>query len=59
MLMPNNRTMTIKMTRGEVIDILMACGVMAEHSEKFVNIHNKIYEQLYTFDEKLYEKETK
>lgn len=55
MIKLNNRTVTLKMTRGEVCDLLIACNTMPAvvESDKWKKIHDKMREQLDAFDAKL------
>ena len=60
MVTKNNRTVTLKMTRAEVIDIMLLCNTIAyqlqqtdpSSMKKWDHIHNKIYDQLKQHDKK-------
>lgn len=52
---PNNsRTVTVKITRRELIDLLIACNAVAYHADpapnKWHKLHDKLREQLALFD---------
>ena len=51
----NQRTVTVKLNRGEIIDLLIACNfvmddVGEEDRKKWKDLHAKISEQLEAFD---------
>lgn len=51
--MRNERTVTVKLTRGELIDLTLLCGaVQAKDAKKWDELHEKLYKQLKAFDEK-------
>ena len=52
--MRNERTVTVKLTRGELIDLtlLCNCAAQAKDAKKWDELHKKLYEQLKAFDEK-------
>ena len=52
--MRNERTVTVKLTRKELIDLalLCACAAQAKDAKKWNELHEKLYKQLKTFDEK-------
>lgn len=51
----NQRTITLKLTRIEVIDLMIACTAASEGSdaEKWNELHDKLEEYVKTLDEKL------
>lgn len=55
MITLNGRTVTLKMTRREVCDLLLICNGM--EGAKWSKIHDKIREQLDKFDAKMEENE--
>ncbi len=53
--MPHNqRTITLKLTRIEVIDLMIACTAVSEAScaEKWDKLHDKLEEYVIALDEK-------
>lgn len=52
--MRNERTVTVKLTRGELIDLtlLCNCAVQTRDAKKWLELHEKLYKQLKAFDEK-------
>lgn len=51
----NQRTVTLRLKRIEVIDILLALSTVSDNfsdADKWMNIHDQIGEQLQAFDEK-------
>lgn len=50
--MPNQRTVTIKLTRHEVLDLMMMCAVHGDDGEKWGKLYDKLREQLESWDEK-------
>lgn len=54
MISPNERTVTLKIKRRELLDLIMATGAVmqATDAEKWVELENKLKEQLKDFDEK-------
>ena len=53
----NQRTVTIKLTRSEVIDLLILIAVVDEGGGKWFKLHEKIDEQVKDADEKFSRKE--
>ena len=51
----NERTVTLKLQRHEVADLLLACDIMLEDGTKWKDLHEKIWVQLKMFDQKLQE----
>lgn len=51
---PNQKSMTLKLTRIDVCDLLLACTTVADESgaEKWGKLHEKLLNQLDDFDEK-------
>lgn len=50
----NNRTMTVKMKRRDLCDLMIACTVMsAREGSKWVELHDMLMEQLFDFDERI------
>jgi hypothetical protein len=52
---PNNsRTVTVKITRRELVDLLVACATCSENvndpANKWNKLHDKLREQLALFD---------
>ena len=50
--MKNERTVTVKISRQELIDLLLLCAVHTDDAKKWDDLHKKLYEQLKTFDTK-------
>lgn len=50
----NQRTITLKLTRIEVIDLMIACTAVSEASdaEKWNKLHDKLEEYINALDEK-------
>lgn len=50
----NQKEMTLKLTRIEVCDLLLACTAVAQETEaaKWSELHDKIMQMLDKFDEK-------
>lgn len=55
--MPNERTVNIKLTRHELIDLMLLCAVHMEDAEKWRFLNQKLYDQLKIYDEKHLDKE--
>lgn len=53
MISINGRTVIIKLTRREVVDLLLACDAMSAESDKWNAIGDKIRKQLNVFDLKM------
>ena len=53
-MMYNQRTMTVKLSRIEVCDLLLACTACEAETEakKWGDLHEKLLKQLEAFDEK-------
>lgn len=51
----NQRTITVKMKRLELCDLLVALSVVTENgaSDKYKRLHDELIKQLDEFDEKL------
>lgn len=60
-MMDNLKTVTVKVTRHELIDLCLACSVIAAETEagKWTALYSKLEEQLRDFDEKQKQKEAK
>lgn len=60
MMTLNQRTMTVKLRRNDVCDLLLACTCAGRNAEdggeKWKRLHDVLMEQLNTFDEKAVEK---
>ena len=55
---PNNeKNLSIKLTRHEVIDLALLCGYHYKDAEKWDKLHNKLFKQLRNYDEKHPEEE--
>ncbi len=55
MLSDNDKTVTIKLKRREVCRMMMACTIVSQirdSSPEWTELHDKIQEQLYAFDQK-------
>ena len=53
----NQKTVTVKITRGELIDLLIACWAASDYSQeprpnKWNRLHDKLDEQLKQYDTK-------
>lgn len=50
----NSKIVTLKLTRHEVCDLILACGCLTRESpaEKWPKLHDKLSEMLHEFDEK-------
>ena len=57
----NQRTVTVKVTRHELIDLCLACSAIAEETDavKWRALYEKLEAQLSAFDEKLKEEKEK
>ncbi len=55
----NQRTVTLKLKRRDVVDLLIACAECgaAEEGSKWALLHDAIKQQLTNFDEKQEDKE--
>ncbi len=49
----NERTVTVRITRLELLDLMLACAVIAEETDagKWMSLHGKLSEILNKFDE--------
>ena len=59
MISRNERTMNVKMTRFELCDVLMALTLLDSRyngSNRFKNLHDKLRNQLNSFDKELDER---
>ena len=59
MISRNERTMDVKMTRFELCDVLMALALLDSRyngSNRFKNLHDKLRNQLNSFDKELDER---
>ena len=52
MVTRNNRTVTLKMTRGEVIDIMLLCNTIAYQLQQTDPASMKKWDQLKQYDKK-------
>ena len=50
--MPNERTVNVKLTRHELIDLMLLCAVHMDEAEKWKFMNQKLYEQLKSHDAK-------
>lgn len=48
----NEKNINVKLTRHELIDLLLLCGAHEKDAEKWGTLHNKLYDQLKSYDEK-------
>lgn len=55
--MTNEKTLKVKLTRGELIDLLLLCGYHDNDAEKWYKLHKKLFAQLKDYDEKHPEEE--
>lgn len=58
----NNKIVTVKITRGELVDLMIACTVIGnaqDTGEKWKRLHDKLHEQLGVYDLKQISKEEK
>ena len=46
----NDKTVGLKLTRGELIDLMLLCD--AHDGQKWIDLHEKLSEQLKIFDNK-------
>lgn len=53
MLTLNERTVTLKLRRIEVCDLLLICAYYSQTADKWKILHDKLREQLDKFDESL------
>ena len=53
--MKNERSVTIKITRHELIDLLLLCAAQTNNAKKWDDLHKKLYEQLKIFETKHFE----
>lgn len=49
---PNERTVTVKLTRHELIDLMLLCAVHMDEAEKWKFLNQNLYEQLKNHDAK-------
>lgn len=50
--MNNEKNLSVKLTRHELIDLLLLCSFHEKDAEKWGKLHNKLYNQLKSYDEK-------
>lgn len=50
--MTNQRTMTLKLRRIDVCDLMLACTALSDRAEKWTRLHEVLKAQLDAFDEK-------
>lgn len=55
--MNNERNLSVKLTRHELIDLLLLCSHHEPDAEKWGKLHNKLYNQLKSYDEKHFDEE--
>ncbi len=48
----NDNTVTVKITRDELIDLLLLCSAHIDDGKKCELLHDKLYNQLYKHDNK-------
>lgn len=48
----NKQTITLKLTRREVVKLLVACNSLKEENAEYSEIHDRIREQLNKYEEK-------
>ena len=53
----NHRTVTVKITRHELCDLLLATTALSDQGKKWGELHDKLRAQLNAFDAKLDEEE--
>lgn len=51
-MISNEKNINVKMTRHELIDLLLLCAAHEKDAEKWGTLHNKLYDQLKSYDEK-------
>lgn len=49
----NDKTVTVKLTRGELCRLLVATASLSRESDSWKRLHDKLREQLDAFDKKL------
>lgn len=49
---PNQKTVTLKLKRREVIDLILACNELARDGNKWGALHDKIRRELDKHDDK-------
>ena len=50
--MPNQKSVTIKLTRHELIDLMLLCAAHYDDGEKWKFLNQNLYAQLKSWDEK-------
>ena len=48
----NAKTVTVKVTRSDLCDMLIACLALHDEGDKWGKLHEKLADQLVQFDEK-------
>jgi hypothetical protein len=48
----NQKTVTLKLKRIEVCDLMLACSALSEEGEKWIALHDTLKEILKDFDNK-------
>lgn len=48
----NNRTVNVKITRHELIDLMLLCSVHHDDGKKWDKLHEKLFQELKKHDEK-------
>lgn len=51
----NDKTVTVKVTRGELIRLMIACTAFADENRIYKKIHDDLRGQLDSFDKKMEE----
>lgn len=51
-MMKNNRTVNVKITRSELIDLMLLCAAHSDDGKKWGELHEKLYNALKIHDEK-------
>lgn len=54
---PNERTITVKLTRHEVLDLMLMCTAHDGDAKKWGEIYDKLCEQVENWDKKNLDKE--
>ena len=50
--MKNEKTVNVKISRGELIDLMILCAVHMDDAEKWGKLNQKLHEQLKAYDAK-------
>lgn len=50
--MKNEKTVNVKISRGQLIDLILLCDVHMDDAKKWGKLSQKLYEQLEAYDAK-------